>query len=183
MLGLSLARQQRWAEAKATLAPLADGDPDRCDVRVALAHALLGEGRVDEAVALFEAAMALASFSLDDFRAADDLLAGLPPSVAVRLGERATELFPLNAQAYPPLVEALVRGGRRAEAIDALRRATALSTPGPKLLLQLGRLLAKQGQTTEALEKVEDALAADPKNELAAGMKAKLIQDLEIART
>ena len=181
LLGLSLARQQRWAEAKAALTPVADAYPDRCDVRVGLAHALLGEGQVDDAVGLFEAAMGLPAFSLDDLRAADDLLAALPPGVAARLGERATELFPLNAQAYPPLVEALMRGGRRPEAIGALRRATALSTPGPKLLLQLGSLLAKQGQTAEALEKVEDALAADPKNKLAAGMKAKLMQDLEIA--
>ena len=183
LLGLAVARQHRWAEAKEALSPIADADPDRCDVRVGLAHALAGEGLADDAVELFVTTMALASFTLDDFRAADDLLASLPPDVAARLGERATQLFPLNAQAYPPLVEALVRGGRRPEAIDALRRATVLSTPGPKLLLQLARLLAKQGETAEALEKTEDALAADPNNKLAAGMKAKLMQELEIART
>ncbi len=181
LLGLALVNQLRWAEGQETLAPIAESDPGRCDVRVGLARAWAGQGLVDEAVAMFESTMALPAFTLGDFRGGDELLACAPAQTAVRLGERAAELFPLNPQVYPPLVEALLRAGMRGQAILALRRATALSNPGVKLLLRLARLLNRVGETEEAMAKVDDALSADPDNKAAAGFKAKLMAARETA--
>ena len=181
ILGLSLVSQLRWAAAQQVLAPLADADPERCDVRVGLAWAYAGQGLTDEAAALFDSTMSLPSFTVADFRAADSLLASLPPETAARLADRATTLFPLNPQVYPPLIDALVRGGRRPEAIQALRRATSLSNPGSKLLLRLSLLLAEEGEIEEALARAEAAVAAEPRNKAAAAQRAKLTRDLEAA--
>jgi hypothetical protein len=179
ILGLSLLEQHRWAEAQEMLAPIAEGDPERCAVRVALARAMAGQDLIGEAVALLESTMARPSFAIADFREAWDLLAAAPADDAIRLGERATELFPLNPQVYRPLVAAYLRSGRKPEAIQSLRRATSLSNPGGKLLLQLADLLTEAGEFVEARVWADAALTAEPSNKAAAAFKAKLMRRLE----
>ena len=179
VLGLSLLQQHRWADAEIALTPITEADPQRCDVRVGLARALAEQGRVDQAVELFRSTMALSSFTLGDFREAWELLGCFSPDVAAGLAEQATELFPLNPQVYPPLADAYLRGGSKAQAVEALRRAAALSTPGAKLLLQLAMLLYEDKKYLEAQEWVDAALLAEPNNLIAAAMKAKLRKRLE----
>ncbi len=179
LLGLCMVQQHRWAEAQEVLAPMAQADPERCDVRVGLARAWAEAGLTQDAVALFDATMALASFTLHDFRWADELLARVPADAAVRFGQRAAQLFPLNPQVYPPLIEALLRAGLKQEATEALARATGPSNPGAKLLMQFARLFARAGETEQALALADAALADDPKNSSAASLKERLGRRLE----
>ncbi len=174
-LGEALVRQRRWVEAEAVLLPLAETDPERCDVRVRLARAMVGQDRLAEGLELLEAAAALPSFTLADFRAAEGILVRAPADTAERIAAMGVERFPLHVEAYPPFVDALVRGGRKAEAIPVLRRACALSKPPAALLLQLADLLAQAGETEEALSRLGTVLAAEPKNKPAAALKAKLL--------
>ncbi len=121
----------------------------------------------------------MASFTLHDFRWADELLACVPVDAAVRFGRRAAELFPLNPQVYPPLIEALLRAGMKQEATQALARATGPSNPGAKLLMQFARLFARAGETEQARTLADAALADDPRSESAASLKARLTRKLE----
>ncbi len=179
LLGLSLVRQHRWAEAQEVLEPMAEALPERCDVRVGLARALAGAGHTEDAVDLFEGTMALASFTLHDFRSADELLACLPADAAVRFGRRAAQLFPLNPQLYPLLIEALLRAGLKQEATEAVAKATGQANLGAKFLMLFARLFARAGEAEQALALADAALADDPKNSSAASLKERLAHRLE----
>ncbi len=176
VLAEALLQQQRWAEAEAEAAPLSAGDPERADLLVMLARAAgrNGQGDMVRAVGLLDQAAALSSFTLADFRSAESLLRRAPPEAAERLARRAVELFPLHVEAYPALVEALLRQGEKAEALLALRRVTALSKPPAEMHAQLARLLADAGRTEEAAAAARAALAYEPANKTATRLMAEL---------
>ena len=174
VLAMALLSQRRWGEAQGILKEAAISAPHRCDVRVQLARALAGRRKVDRAVAMLEATMARPAFSLSDFMAADSVLRRASTDEAVRLATRAIELFPRHQEAHARLVDALLRGDRKSEAITALRRVAALSHPPPELLLELARLLLETGEAEEAAAQVRAALAEDPKNKNALKLRAEL---------
>ena len=172
----ALLQQGRWAEAEAEVGPLSAGDPERADLRVKLARAVgrNGDGDMVRAVELLDQAALLSSFTLADFRSAEALLRRAPPEAAERLARRAVELFPLHVEAYPALVEALQRQGRKADALVALQRVTALSKPPAEMHAQLARLLADAGRTEEASAAARAALAYEPANRTATRVMAEL---------
>ena len=174
ILGKALIQQDRWIEAQQTLKEAAIAAPARCDLRVQLARALAGRGKIDRAVVTLEAAMAHESFSVFDMLAADSVLHRTSHDEAVRLATRAVELFPLHQEVHARLSEALLRGGRKPEAIAALRRLATLSHPPAERLLELARLLLETGEAEEAAVHVRAALVEDPKSQDALKLRAEL---------
>ena len=174
VLGTALIGQSRWAEAQAVLKEAATEAPDRCDLRIQLARALAGRRKVERAVAMVRVTMAHPDFALTDFLAADSVLLRASPDEAAHLAAKAVELFPLHREVHIRLVEALLRGGRKAEAIACLRRVAAMSHPPPDLLVQLARLLLEIGEAGEARARVEAALAEKPGHTEALSLQAEL---------
>ncbi len=70
----------------------------------------------------------------------------------------------MNAMAYAPLASAMLKNGAKAEAIEVLRRATALRRPPVELLIQLARLLAETGDMGGAQAAARNALILAPRN-------------------
>ena len=174
VLGVALLKQLRWLEAQQVLKEAAVNAPDRCDVRVQLARALAGRRKVERAIAMLEGAMVHPAFTVFDFLAADSVLRRASPDEAARVAARAVERFPLHQEVHVRLVEALLRGGRKPEAIAALRRVASLSHPPAGLLLDLARLLLEAGEREEAAVHLKAALVEDPRNKEALKLRAEL---------
>ncbi len=174
VLGIALIGQHRYAEAQQELKTAAIADADRCDVRVQLARALAGRGKVDRAVAMLEATMVRPSFTVFDMLAADGVLRRASPDEAARLAALAVEIFPLHQEVHARLAEALLRGGRKPDAIAALRRMAGLSHPPAQFLVELARLLLETGEVGEAAAHVRAALVQDPRNKDALKLRDEL---------
>jgi tetratricopeptide (TPR) repeat protein len=175
VLGRALAGQKRWAEAEAELRIAVEADAERADTRIRLAGALANLGRAEEAVALVQEAMDLPALTIADIVAADAVLKRVPAEAAVRLGERAVELYPRHVEAHERLTGALLGAGRKPEALEALRRAAALPHPTAVLLVRLASLLAETGERDEAVRYADAALNADPGRKDARALKAELL--------
>ena len=175
VLGAARVALQRWDAALEALAPALDADPERADARAQMACALAGAGQLDAAVRMGEQTMALSSFTIGAFLAMDGLYRRAPADAAVRLGQRAAELFPRHMEVYPRLVDALVRDQQDGEAIAVLRRVAEMPHPTAELLARLSQLLLESGETEEALSRAEAALARDPKHKLALSLKTQLL--------
>ncbi len=170
-----LRTQRRWEEAEEALRAAAAADPERTDVGVQLACAIAGGGKVGEAVALLEDALGRETIALHDFLSCEAVLGRAPADDAVRLSERAVKLFPLHVWVHEHLTTALMRAGRKPEAIAALKRAVALPRPPPAMLLQLARLLVETDEREEALAHVQTALGLDPRNKEALSLRQDLL--------
>ena len=179
VLGAALVKQQRWAEAEAELRPAVDADSERSDVLVQMAHALGRGGKVEEAIQMVDAAMDRSSFTINDYVLAEKMLHLAPPAEAVRLGERAVELFPRHIHAHERLCAALVRADRKADARTALRRAINDCRPTVEILLQLARLSIENGDEVEARDCIDRAYSLEPHNKLVLQAKAQLLERAE----
>ena len=181
-LVLGAARNARglWEAAIDALGPAVDADRERADTRIQMARALAGAGRLPEAVAMAEQALASASVTVGDFTALDSALGRMAPDDAARLGETAAELFPRHVEIYPRWADALERGGRTEEAIAVLTRAVGLQHPLPASVLKLAELLMRVGRTQEAEARLDAFLARDPKNKEAAALKLRLGRRAEV---
>ncbi len=166
----------RWAAAVEALEPVVDADPERSDARVQLARALAGSGRIAEAVVMADAAVACSSLTVADFLALDGVLARMPPEEAARLGRKGAELFPRHVDVYLRWADALLRGGRREEAIEALTLGVETAHLAAAPVLALARLLSDAGRPGEAIGRLDVLLARDPKNKEAAAMKARILE-------
>jgi tetratricopeptide (TPR) repeat protein len=175
VLGVALGEQRRWAEAETELRPAVEADSERSDALVQYANAVARVGRPEEAAGLLAEAMNRSSCTINDFLSAEDVLARVAPDDAVRLCERAVELFPRHIQAHERLTSTLLRAERKAEAMTALRRAATLSNPPAELLLQLAHLLVETGERDEAVTFIDKALNADPNRKDAMRLKAELL--------
>ena len=174
VLGSARNAQRLWEAAIEALAPTLAADAERADSRVQMARALAGAGRLDEAVAVAEEAMALSSATISDFVALDSALSRMPAADAARLGEKAAGLFPRHAEVYPRWSDALLRDGRMEEAIAVLTRGEAATHTASAPVLKLAELLLDAGRTEEAIERLDGVLAREPRNKEAAALKAKL---------
>ncbi len=176
MLGAARNGLGRWAAAVEALEPVVDADPERSDARVQLARALAGSGRIAEAVVMADAAVACSSLTVADFLALDGVLARMPPEEAARLGRKGAELFPRHVDVYLRWADALLRGGRREEAIEALTLGVETAHLAAAPVLALARLLSDAGRPGEAIGRLDVLLARDPKNKEAAAMKARILE-------
>jgi tetratricopeptide (TPR) repeat protein len=179
VLGTALSLQRRWDEAEPELRQALGADPERNDARVHLAHAVACSGRPEEAVVLVEDAMGRASFTAMDFGACAHVLARTSPDEAVRLSQRAIDLFPRHVLVHEQLAAAHLRAGRKAEATAALRAVAALSHPPAPLLVQLARLLIEAGDLQGARRHVATALNEDPRNKDAIQLRDELLASAE----
>ncbi len=139
-----------------------------------MARALAGAGRLAEAVAVAEEALASPSVTISDFVTLDSALSRMPAADAARLCEKAAGLFPRHAEVYPRWADALLRDGRMDEAIAVLTRGEAATHPTSAPVLRLAQLLLDAGRTQEAIERLDAVLAREPRNKDAAALKAKL---------
>ncbi len=173
----ALIRLHRAAEAETRLRALITVHPERADLRTALGRAIArgDKARIPEAIAEIEAAAALPSMSLAEFRSVGDLVRRqAPPEVALRLTRLAVERFPLHVEGYGFLANVLIDQERTDEAIELLGRAGELRRCPAALRLQLAGLLAAAGRTPEAAAVVRRVLAAEPGNTAAADMLRRL---------
>jgi tetratricopeptide (TPR) repeat protein len=177
VLAEALLRQGKCAQAEVELKTALAAAPDRADLWISLARAVFRgkPPRPQEAVAHVETAAALPSMTLALFRAVRPLVQRKAPwDTAERLTRRLVERFPLHVEAHQFLVDVLVRQDRKADAIEALRRAVALRRAQAPLRIQLAGLLAETGEVEEAEEQVRAALVLEPGNPAAADLKAAL---------
>ena len=181
ILGAARLAQQHWDGAIEALEPALEADPERADSRAKMACALAGAGHIEAAMRMAEEAMALSSFTIGAFLAMDGVYRRVPAEAAVRLGQRAAELFPRHMEVFPRLADALLRDNREGEAIALLRRVADLPHPSGDLLAQLSRLLMDAGEAEEALARAEAALVKDPRNKDAISLKARLLKDMAAA--
>ena len=177
LLASALEIQKRWSEAEAELRHVLGVDGQRPNVLAQLSRVLAAEDRVDEAIAMLDEAIGLPSFTVGDFLSCDRVLARAPADEAVRLGQRAVELFPRHVLVHERLTAALLRTPRKEDAVAALKRAAALSHPTLVILLPLARLLIEGGQRKEALSWVEAALNEEPRNKEAIALRAELLAE------
>jgi tetratricopeptide (TPR) repeat protein len=129
-------------------------------------NVLLAEGKLREAMACYEEAVALEP---DDapgrVNLGYTLVESGEPARAVQVLEPATERDPGLLDAWFLLGQALKGCGRLGEAEAALRRALALQPGFPFALRELAAVLAETGrgsQALEALDPVMEAFAQDP---------------------
>ncbi len=154
LLAETLIRQGRPAEAEARLRPMITRHPERADLRTALGRAIAeaDSARIPEAMAEIDAATALPSMGRAEFRSLARLIRRhAPREAALRLARLAAERFPLDMKATALLARVLIGQGRTAEAIEVLRQAVGARRCPASLRERLAQLLAKTGQTLEAI--------------------------------
>jgi len=163
--GLLLALEGRFGESLHRLDRLPE--PVRARPQVLAVLAVAREGTGDSTGATTAAAALAADASL----VAPDVLAVQPAFARLR-DDRVPALLlaALDARslAAPPALQALaaihVAHGRLAEARAALERAAASGSPDAAVLIDLGRIAAKQGDPKAALGYLAHARSLEPKN-------------------
>lgn len=149
-------------EAFTRLSELSGADPyKRVAASLRLARTAELEGKTDEAVAIYDAALEQTSQGSwinrevrarieELFRRKDDL----PGLLAYY--EKRTDAAPQDFQAIAAQAQVLEDLGRSGEAIDRLRAATKLAPDNEGLRLTLIRRLAGQARSDEALQEAEE---------------------------
>lgn len=137
-------------------------------LRLDLARALLGAGRIDEALAHYQAALARAPNDATLL----DTVAGLyqakgRPEQALALFARLGNPDQLPVGALTRLGDLQQQAGNYEAAAATYRRALALAPREAELHLRLGIVLSWIGQRPEALVSLREALALQPKHRLA----------------
>ncbi len=157
------ARRGRGREAIAGYRRALELAPQRVDLRVDLAIALIGEQDFDEARAVLAVALsrdggdARAHFTLGNL-----LRKQREYAAAIRHLVRSTELDPENSEAWNNLAITYEQHGRAAEAEAAIARALEVA---PKRVLfqeNRARMLAAQGRDADALAAYRNLLDDEP---------------------
>jgi Flp pilus assembly protein TadD len=146
--------------AEAAYRSVLDATPDNATALNNLGFAAAQSGRFEEAVALYERAIAVhdratTHLNLGNVRAAMGDLEG-----GVAELSRATELAPDDVTAYDNLGQLLLLQGRIAEAEAAWRRAVTIDD-SPQLRTALGTAVAAAGRLGEAAGLLHSALELD----------------------
>lgn len=165
--GRTVARNPVWRDPLVFFETMAADAPRSARAHAELAGALADAGRLAEAEASFERALAI--------KPEDPTILynwGVALGAAGRFDEaaavyrRAIAAKPDFGRAFENLggVES-ARGDQRA-ALDALRRARELTPESPYLLMTIANVQARAGATTEARATFEEAVARRPKDAL-----------------
>ena len=179
LLAEALLRQHRCVEAELELIGLVAANQERPDLRISLARAISrGDStRAAEAIAHVEAAAAMPGITLGDFRSVASLVrqrAG--PRTAVRITRAMIEAFPLNVEAYPPLIDVLIDQGRTTDARAVLEHAVQLRHAPADLFIKLARLSQDDRPAQEIARLVDTALALDANHAGALMLRVELDQ-------
>ncbi|HEY0946224.1 MAG TPA: tetratricopeptide repeat protein [Opitutaceae bacterium] len=137
--------------------------PDNPRAHNNLGLVLAESGRIDEAIAHFEAALRLFPRNPDALNNLALVLvrAGRLPEAVVRF-EAALALAPDSADAHLNLADALVRLGRSFDAIAHYERGEQLRPPDAEVLTNHGAALLQLERPAAALRPLEAALALAP---------------------
>jgi len=173
-LGLVLADQGRLGEAAASTERAVELDRDNPSVRLAAAQVSLRRGMYDDAIENYRAALELnpgeltASFGL---ALALERAGRLDEAAAILERIAAADLSPQRLMALAGTASATVDPEA---GIGLLRVVTRLRPDDPELQLALGRLLAANRQSAEALACYRRALELQPRSADAANSLALL---------
>ena len=122
-------------------------------------------GRVDEAIASYERALAADSGSLDVYLYLVDLyLQKQDLGRARAMATRMVEQFPAMAQGYYYRAKVHLLEGKTADALDQLQAALERDPQNEEVLFALGSLLEKEGRAAEATELYRKQLDQMPDN-------------------
>ena len=153
----------KGAERIALWERICRADPANADDKIQLSNAYLDAGRVDEAVATLETAMAQvprgARFRLS--RAQLALRLG-DAAGALRYADEALALDPGTTAALGVKCMALVSLGRASEAVPPAERALGLAPDNPQIYLFVGSVYEQNGRVAEAAATYRRGLAVDP---------------------
>jgi tetratricopeptide (TPR) repeat protein len=128
-----------------------------------LSNAYYKQGRVDEAIALAQKAIALAPeygiahYNLGNLYAAQERF-----DLAQQHFEKALRLYPNYAEVHSNYGQLLAERGDIESGIRFFQRAIALNPRLSRAQLNLGVALAKQGQTEEAIGPLQEAVRLAP---------------------
>ncbi|MCB1888655.1 MAG: PEP-CTERM system TPR-repeat protein PrsT [Rhodocyclaceae bacterium] len=167
-VALSMARmkQGKYAEALAAADRILAKQPENPLGANLRGGTLLAEGRVDDARAAFEQALAMAPNYLPAAVNLSrlDLVAGDPKAARARLDDLVRR-DAKNAGAHLARVDLMGKAGATADEIEQAVRAGAEAVPDSSTLkVALASILAKRGNTKEALSVALAAQASDPED-------------------
>ncbi len=152
----------------------------RNDMEIAQANAMLGAGRIGEAVALLGRA---AAADPRDPRAPHMLGVALAQAGQLEAGEkallRARELAPKSGAVLCDLATVLILAKRDAEALPALAQARKLDPTLASALFYNGVALANLGRLEEALAAYDALAKREPKNPVALQNRVALLLKLK----
>ncbi len=148
--------------------------PERPDVLFRLARALGGAGREAEAIQYVARALELPGVAQGDVEAVGKLIARAPGDQPLALAARCIELFPQQAEIYPPLVHLLMRDEHFDEALAVIDRGLKLAKPPPALRMHRARILMMRGDLAGASQEIETVLRRRPNHRIAKTLKQKL---------
>lgn len=135
------------------------------DLHGSYADLLRAAGRLDEAAEQEALGLALAYETLDQFPAERRHLVGFfvtrEPQTALSLAQQDVEQR-RDVGAHDTMAWALHALGRNAEAAEYIGRALELGTRSATILYHAGAIAADLGDTDQALEHLDDALAINP---------------------
>ena len=162
-LGQALAAVGRREEADKLFEAYFKKDPDMGAVAVGAEH--IREGHEEEAIQSFRQALKDNPDNVDAMRflASVYLKQGSKLRDAEALLQRAIQIAPDFAMAWLDLGQALVKRGKRMEAIDAFSRATELEPRNGNAWEKLASTTAGAGYPEQAAEAFRKAIAASPK--------------------
>lgn len=141
------------------------------------ARALRRGGRLEEAVAAYDAALALHPASLEArFNRANTLQALGRHADAVAAYEALLQARPEDAEAWNNRAVSLAALGRQAQSLASCEEALALRPGYPEALHNRGNALAALGRLDEALESLDAALQRRPELAAALASRARVLE-------
>lgn len=147
------------------------------ELRFQQARALRGAGRIEEAVAAYDEALALRPASVEaHFNRGNALQALGRHDQAVAAYDRLLVLAPADAEAFNNRAVSLAALGRHGEALASCDAALALRPGYAEALNNRGNALAALDRLDEALASVEQALAIRPDHAAALSSRGRLLE-------
>lgn len=167
----------RWPECAAAWQRAVDEDPKDRHARERLAVALSRADRCDDAIPLLAEVLETAagpSAAALRVRLVECLLATGPRAEAVRQARELTQLTPSDARAHRLLAQACALAGDERAALAAAHRALTLDPRDIPTLELVATLAWKTGERTLLGAALDQLVAADPANAVAATLRARV---------
>jgi tetratricopeptide (TPR) repeat protein len=186
-LGYASLADENYPDAVVRFSRVLDRDASYVPALVGRGDALVGVGRLDEAVQDFQAALSANPSLADVHRRLDvvafrreqqTLLAARAAAGAGRLDEaaaiyqRALARSPDSSLLYRELAGVERSQGRNDQALDHLRKAISLDPTDARALVQLGELLEARGDSGAAVDAYARASRIEPGDEVTARLAA-----------